>query len=298
MRVIQFLTFLFVLLLCVPFILLPLRLSIALGRGLGTIAYHVLRGRRAVTVDGIRQSIHTGSITSNASAQDIACDSFRHLGISFAEIVKVYSGKGERILSSVSVEGSENFKRAHSYGKGVLFVTGHYGNWELLGLYCAKSLKRIRVIARRQDNPFLNSFIERIRERFGNAVIYKEGALKNVLKELNSGGGVGILTDQSVLESEGLLVRFLGRPAWTMKIPIIISQKTGTPLLPTFIQRIPNGHRITFHAPFVADKETSLVEQLTYLNHFLEDHIREDPTQWLWMHRKWKRTVQESERFV
>lgn len=288
-----FLIFLLVLILCVPFMLLPLRLSMALGDALGRLAYLLLRSRRAVTVDGIRQSIATGAIESPKTAEDIARDSFCHLGISFAEIVKVYSGRGQKVMDSISIDGIENLRLALSYGKGVLFVTGHYGNWELLALYCARALRRIRVVARRQDNPFLNSFVERVREGFGNTVIYKEGALKNVLRELKSGGAVGILCDQSVIEREGVLVDFLGRPAWTMKMPIVISQKTGAPLLPTFMRRVPSGHRITFHAPFVPDREASLVNHLEHLNRFLEDQIREDPSQWLWMHRKWKRTTQK-----
>lgn len=291
-----FFTFILVLILCVPFFLLPLRLSIALGSALGRAAYILLRDRRAVTVDGIRHSIAAGTIEGTGTAEKIACDSFRHLGISFAELVKVYSGRGQKILDSISIDGFQNFRRALSHGKGVLFVTGHYGNWELLALYCAKVLIRIRVIARRQQNPFLNSFIEHVREGFGNDVIYKEGALKSVLRELSRGGAVGILCDQSVIESEGVVVPFLGRPAWTMKMPVVVSRKTGALLLPTFIQRIPGGHKITFHEPYLPDRDADVVENLTHLNHFLEKHIRADPAQWLWMHRKWKRTTETSER--
>jgi KDO2-lipid IV(A) lauroyltransferase len=93
----------------------------------------------------------------------------------------------------------------------------------------------------------------------------------------------------SVLQSEGVLVDFLCRKAWTMKAPVLFSQKTGAPLLPAFIQRTAEGHKINFHPHMFPDKDIDIEIHLEILNAYLEEHIKEDPSQWLWIHRRWKR---------
>jgi KDO2-lipid IV(A) lauroyltransferase len=273
-----------------PISLLPLSLITKLGELLGTATYHVWKSRRRIAVDNISHALHSGCLSSTETPEHIARESFRHLGTSVMELIKVYHNRGSKILDSVSIRGLENYTEALRHNKGIIFLTGHYGNWELSAIIFSLRFKPMHVVARKINNDYLNNIVEKVRSNFGNAVIYKQGALRSILSALHSGNVVGILFDQSVMENEGIIVDFLCRKAWTMKIPVVISQKTGAPLLPAFIKRSQSGHVVTIHPPFIPDKSVSLEESLLKLNNRLEEHIKEDPHQWLWIHRRWKRT--------
>ena len=288
-KVFHFLQFILVLLVTFPVSLLPLRSALSLGGLLGTCTYLIWKSRRAIALDNIRKAINHNCLSDSLSPEDVALGLFRHLGKSFVELVRVYHGRGNEVIDSVTLEGTENLQKAAAHKKGVLIVTGHYGNWELLALAFSIKVSRASVVARKQNNVYLNRVIERVRRRLGNSVIYKKGALKAIFAALKKEGIVGILYDQSVVRSEGVLVDFLCREAWTMKMPVVISQKTGSPLLPVFIRRTPDGHRITIHPPYLPCMEEDLKTHLRKLNGYIEKHIQEEPTQWLWIHRRWKR---------
>lgn len=286
----SFFQLLLVLILIIPLSLIPSRLIVLVGGILGRIAFSLWKSRREIALEGIRQSMERGCLPATDSPEKIALESFRHLGRSFAEIIKLYAHQGEKILDSVTVEGLEHYQAAAALKKGILVLTGHFGNWELLALYFSRFIAPGSVVARKQDNVYLNYLIEKVRAGYGNTVIYKKGALRNIMRELNRGKVVGILYDQSVLEREGELVNFLCRKAWTMKMPVLLSQRTGAPILPVFITGTATGHKLTIHKPFLPDHEKAIQVNLAILNAFLEQHIIKDPAQWLWIHRRWKRT--------
>lgn len=268
-----------------PFALLPVRT----GKVLGLMLYYFWRRRREIAIENLRRACSSGIITG--TPEEIIRKHFEELGQSIIEIVKIYFGRGKRILDNISFKGLENIEKAKNKGRGIIFITGHCGNWELLALATSLKITPISVVARRLDNPFLNKLIERLRSRYGNAVIYKKGALKEIIKTLRKNGSVGILIDQAVLPEEGIIVDFLGRPAWTTKMPVLIAMKTGTSILPAFIRRDGSGHIITIHDEvMLLSNRESLMENAKRLNSYIENYIREYPEQWLWIHRRWKRT--------
>ncbi|MFN3480767.1 MAG: lysophospholipid acyltransferase family protein, partial [Thermodesulfovibrionales bacterium] len=224
-----------------PFALLPLRT----GKVLGLMLYYFWRRRREIAIENVRRACSSGVITG--TPEEIVRKNFEELGQSVIEIVKIYFGRGKGILDNISFKGLENIEKAKNKGRGIIFITGHCGNWELLALATSLKLTPVSVVARRLNNPFLNNLIERLRSRYGNTVIYKKGALKEIIKTLRKNGSVGILIDQAVLPEEGIIVDFLGRPAWTTKMPVLIARKTGSPILPVFIKRNDKGQEITIY---------------------------------------------------
>jgi KDO2-lipid IV(A) lauroyltransferase len=209
------------------------------------------------------------------------------------EVIKIYYGLGKKIFDSVKIEGIDNMEIATSKGKGILFLTGHCGNWELLALVSSVKLSGLAVVARPVDNPYVNNFIENVRRKYGNRVIRKQGALKSILQTLKSNGCVGILMDQAVTREEGFVIDFLGRGAWTSKIPAIIARKTGAAVLPAFIHRTDEGHKVRI-SPEVElsrddDTEQAVREDTVKLTGYIEEYIKEHPAEWLWIHRRWKR---------
>lgn len=274
--------------LSLPVAAMPYSLSKKAGELFGLSMYLLWRSRRRIALENVREAQRKNFISPSASAERIVRDNFRHLGLSLVEVVKVYYGLGDCLVRDVSFEGMENFQKAREKGRGVLFITGHCGNWELMALAHSLESGNFGLVARPLDNPYLNRIIERIRSRFGNSVIYKKGALKSIFRTLKAGGSVGILIDQAVIADEGVIIDFLGRPAWTSRMPVALARRTGSPLLPAFIRRTGQGHTITVYPEVELTGDDA--EDTKMLSAFIEDYIRENPSQWLWMHRRWKRT--------
>ncbi|TAL26386.1 MAG: lipid A biosynthesis acyltransferase [Nitrospirae bacterium] len=272
-----------------PLAILPFKVSIKAGEMLGLLLFYLWGSRRRIAVENIEKT----AISHRELAITIARETFKNLGRSFTEIVKIYYGFGKDIIDSVEISGAENFNKARAKGKGILFLTGHCGNWELLGTAVAAKLADISIVARPINNPYINKFIVNGRQRHGNSIIAKQGALKVIIKRLREGGCVGILMDQSVLSDEGYVIDFLGRGAWTTKMPALIARKTGAAVLPVFIRRTDRGHSLKIYPEVelsnTDDKEKAVLEDTKKFSGFIEGYIKENPSEWLWIHRRWKR---------
>jgi KDO2-lipid IV(A) lauroyltransferase len=276
-----------------PLAVLPYKIASKAGEALGLLLFYAWAGRRRIAVDNIERAIHSGALSVYEPAVRIARESFRNLGKSFAEVVKIYYGFGDRLIRDVVINGSEHYREAKAKGLGVILITGHCGNWELEALAFGVKVAAASGVVRAQNNPYLNRMIERVRARYGNSVIYKKGALKSVLSCLRKDGVVGILMDQAVIPDEGFIIDFLGRGAWTTKMPALIARKTGAAVLPMFINREGATHVITIY-PEVSlrceeSSESALKEDTKRLSSYIEEYVRQHPTEWLWIHRRWKR---------
>lgn len=275
--------------LSVPLAVFPLKF----GEFLGILLFYLWGSRRKIAIENLRKSVLSHALSISETPEKIIRDNFRNLGRSLVEIVKIYYGIGSGIIDSVEFEGTENVYKAKSEGKGILFIAGHCGNWELMAVTTSAKLLPSSGVARQINNPYINKFIERVRQRYGNSVIYKKGALKAVMKVLKNNGSVGILMDQAVLSDEGYVVDFLGRGAWTTKMPALIARKTGAVVLPAFIHRTEKGHKIKIYPAVelsdTGDKEAAVLEDTKKFSGFIETYIKEHPSEWLWIHRRWKR---------
>lgn len=276
----------------------PRSQSKRIGKNIGVFLFNILHKRRSIAIDNIRQALpymqrHPSWTGEFETAEEIALATFINLGISIVEICRLYHGKGDILIDSIDVKGRDNLAAAQEKHKGVIFVGGHCGNWELMSL----SLKRLfnvnlSAIARPQNNPYLNTMVEKIRMNYGNKVIYKAAALRPILGVLKNDGAIGMLVDQAMFEDNGVLIEFLGRKAWANKAPAIIAQKTGVPLVPVFIHRAADRHTLTIHPEYTlcADRSDDGIRQdIQALSRYLEDFVCAHPADWYWVHRRWKR---------
>ena len=279
--------------LSIPLALFPLKF----GEFLGILLFYLWKSRRKIAIENLRKSISSHAISISETPEKVIRNNFRNLGRSLIEIVKIYYGIGSGIIDSVEFEGAENVYKAKSEGKGILFIAGHCGNWELMAVATSAKLLPSSGIARQINNPYINRLVERVRQRYGNSVIYKKGALKAVMKVLKNNGSVGILIDQAVLSDEGYVIDFLGRGAWTTKMPALIARKTGAVVLPAFIHRTQKGHKIKIYPAVelsdAGDKEAAVLEDTKRFSGFVERYIKEHQSEWLWIHRRWKRVGQD-----
>ena len=129
----------------------------------------------------------------------IVRSAFGHFGRLLFALLKFSTLSPGAMLARVEFEGEDRVRTAYAHGKGVLFVTGHFGFWELQAMVHALRLQPMAVLARALDNRPLNALLERIRTRTGNTVIYRQGTIRRALRLLQAGQGVGILIDQHVL---------------------------------------------------------------------------------------------------
>jgi KDO2-lipid IV(A) lauroyltransferase len=276
-----------------PFAVLPYRAALRVGVVVGLLAYVFWCSRRKIALENLRGAVERGAIVLDRDPRSVIRQNFRHLGRSFIEVLKIYYGFGDSVFKHVKVIGEDNYRQVEKKDKGVLCITAHCGNWELLAVYVSMKIAKITIVARKQDNPYLNRFIEKTREKYGNNTIYKEGALKRILSSLKKGELIGILMDQSVIRSEGFVVPFLGKNAYAMKTPAILARKTGTPVVPAFIRRTRDGHLIEIgkEIPLAVsgDSEAALLQDTINFLRPIEDFIRQYPADWFWIHRRWKR---------
>jgi len=234
-----------------------------------------------------------GTEKDEQELRTIARQSYQHLGRSLAELARVMVSSPERIMGSVKIEGLDHFLDAQKKGRGVLYLTAHLGNWELMALAHSLQGYPINVVARPVDNPLLEDLLSRLRTRGGNRVIKKGGALREVLKLLKAGETVGFLLDQNVVADQGVFVNFFGKSACTHKTLALLALKTGAVVLPAFTFRQEGGgHRVIIEPPVLleetGDMERDLVVNTQKFTALIESCIRRHPDQWLWVHRRWK----------
>ncbi|MGE5300446.1 MAG: lysophospholipid acyltransferase family protein [Acidobacteriota bacterium] len=292
-RVLWILQFLLILLVTLPVAVLPFRIALKFGECLGNQLFFFWGKRRRIAIENLRAAVARQALSIDSTPEQIIKKNFSNLGKSFAEVVKIYYGLGDHIIRDVEIIGTEHFLRAREKGRGVLVITGHCGNWELNALAVAKRLVNLNIVARPIDNPYLNWLIERTRRKYGSSVIYKRGALKRILSALKKKEIVAILMDQSVVSSEGVVAEFLGKKDYTMKTPAVIALKTGSPVLPAFIKRTNGGHVIeigeVIELDGSADAEEAVLLNTVNFSKRVEDYVRRNPAEWLWIHRRWKR---------
>ena len=229
---------------------------------------------------------------SPAERREIARRAFVHFGRLMVELLKFATLTPEEMLARVKIDGEERAVMAYSRRKGVLFVTGHFGFWELQALVHAIRIEPVGVLGRALDNPHLNRLLESIRQRTGNTVIYRKGTLRRMLRLLQDGHGVALLIDQHITSRDAIYVDFFERPAATTSAIAAFALRTGAPVVPVFALPMGRGwYRMIYEHPIdppSGNTPDAIREFTQRCTDVLEMYVRRDPHLWLWMHRRWR----------
>lgn len=227
----------------------------------------------------------------NKSAQRVTKEMFKHFVLSFLELQNLrYFIETEGL---VEIRNEEILKEEYEKGKGIILVSGHYGNWELLVSSLSSMGYPITVIMRKIYDERLNKIMINIRKEWGiESVLRGEqsslGIMKNVLK---NGRILGMLVDQDT-NVPSIFVPFFGKPAYTPKAPAQFSYRFDIPIVFSYIRRVgDNRHRIVLERieyEKTGDEERDIYEITKIINEKLERIISEYPEQWVWHHRRWK----------
>ena len=268
---------------------LPDGIVSASGSALGLMFYALDRAHRRVALTNLEQCFPNRPAHERRA---IARATFAHFGQVLLKLLTFSALSPEQMLERAEYEGDERVRLAYANGKGVLFFTGHFGFWELQALAHGVKLRPIGVLARALDNAPLNGLLERIRTKTGNTVIYRQGAVRRVLKLLGSGEGVALLIDQHMNSPDAIWVSFFRRPAATTSTLAALALRTGAAVIPVFALPLPGGrYRFIYEAPVeppVSEGPEAIREFTQRCTDVLEMHVRKHPELWLWMHRRWR----------
>jgi Kdo2-lipid IVA lauroyltransferase/acyltransferase len=269
--------------------LLPMSAVRACGGVLGHAVYFVDGFHRRIALTNLAAAFPARSA---AERRVVARAMFAHFGRLLLELIKFGMLSETQMRACIDVEGDDRVRQAYQQGRGVLYFTGHFGYWEMQAIAHPLHSPPVSVLARRLDNPYLHEMLERIRTRTGNGVIYRQGAIRKVMRELAANRGVALLIDQHLHSSDAVYVDFFNRPAATTSALAALAIRTGAPVIPVFALPMPGGrYRFIYERPVPPPKEESAdaVREFTQrCTDVLEMYVRRDPALWLWMHRRWR----------
>jgi KDO2-lipid IV(A) lauroyltransferase len=269
---------------------LPHRASRALCAVLAALSYRLWPRLRRVGLVNLRLAYPDWS---ERQRRRVLFASFQNLGrmlADFAHFPRWARANMERIIV---YDGFEHFARAREQGKGVLFLTAHFGNWELSSFAHGAYGHPLSFAVRRLDNPLLDALINRYRTLTGGRAIEKNDLAREALRVLRQGESLGILMDTNMLPSEGVFVPFFGRLACTTTGPARLARKTGAAVVLGLViwDRELGKYRLRFEPVewiHCDDPEEEVATNTARFTALIEAYVRRHPEQWLWVHRRWK----------
>jgi KDO2-lipid IV(A) lauroyltransferase len=259
------------------------------GTRLGNLGRVILRSRDRLA---IRNLAETFPEKSDAERRRIADECWRHFGREALATIRMQHVPIEEIPSYCPFVNVQLLEEAIARGRGVVLLSAHYGAWEIAGLAIMALVKNVSTVARPLDNELLERDLVRLRARTGAEVVDRKRAARVLLKTLSRKGVIILLPDQAVQPREGILVPFLGRPAWTTDAPAKMALHQASEIVFGFCIPDTAGHRLEFEEPIRIDQlgeDGKNAEALTTrINDVISRRIVERPELWLWMHDRWK----------
>jgi len=231
---------------------------------------------------------------SEAERKRILRGVFTSLGRQLAEVCQLPKYTRENVDKVVVYDGLENFEQAYSRGKGVLFLTAHFGAWELSAFAHSLHGHWLHVVMRPMDNFYLDRLIQSYRTMHGNKTVGKDDFVRGLLAAMKCGETVGILMDTNMTPPQGVFVNFFGIPACTASGLARIALRTDAAVVPGFTiwDKDLRKYRLRFDPALeltrTGDLEADIVANTQQFTRVIEDYVRKYPDQWLWVHRRWK----------
>ncbi len=274
--------------------LLPKGAGPALGRRIAPPLLRLSRRRVRLLIENLSRAFPQ---KGRDEIRRIARDSVANLGAALFEFLEVSRWSADDVRARVSYEGVENLEAARARGRGVILLSAHFGSWEMGALAAGLLGEPISSVVRPLDNPRLEAELAARRTRFGNRVIAKKEALREMLRAVRGNETVAILLDQNVMPGEAVFVPFFGRLAATTPSVALLQRKTGAAVVPVFTHPSEGGRwRLRFETPILAEEfagnDGGRTEQVRLATarytEVTEAAVREQPEAWLWLHDRWK----------
>ena len=269
---------------------LPARWAEAWGAMLGFFAGRVIRLRRRRADAHLARALHLED--DPVARTRILRGMYRHLGLCLAEFLRLPTWTRAKIDACIELDHFERLQSAIAAGRGVIVVTGHFGNWDLLACLSALLGVPLHVVTRELKGRGANRAWMQARERTGLKLHPAAGSAGALLAALRRGEVVAFVIDQHMPEKYGVPVPFFGRLASTIDAPAVLASRTGAPVLPAFLFRQGfERHRLWVGEPIAlaeGPRREAIVASTARFSAALEAVVRQHPEQWIWMHRRWK----------
>ena len=219
---------------------------------------------------------------------------FKGLGRQLAEFALFPRYRKENVSDIAIYDGFQNFAEARARGKGVLFLTAHFGGWEIGSFVHSLHGNPMNIVVRPLDNPYVDAFVDRYRTLHGNRTLGKQDFARGLLTSMKRGEVVGILMDTNMTPPQGAFVDFFGVPACTATGVARVALHTGAAVLPAFTiwDEALGKYKIRFDPALqlikTGDDEADAVANTALFTKVIESYASRYPEQWLWVHRRWK----------
>jgi Kdo2-lipid IVA lauroyltransferase/acyltransferase len=267
----------------------PLSRVFAITIAQGVYLFHI-RLRRV----GMRNLELAFPEKSTAERKRILRGVFTSLGRQLAEVCQFPKYTRENIDEVVVYDGLENYELAYARGKGVLFLTAHFGGWELSAFAHSLHGHWLHIVVRPMDNPYLDGLIQSYRTMHGNKTVGKDDFVRGLLAAMKCAETVGILMDTNMTPPQGVFVNFFGIPACTASGLARIALRTDAAVVPGFTiwDKSLGKYRLHFDLALAlirtGNLEADIIANTQLFTKVIEDYVRRYPEQWLWVHRRWK----------
>ncbi len=224
---------------------------------------------------------------NNKEKNDIISNMWKNYGMTFIEYV--YLDYFRKNNSHIKIDGENNLKKIIEQKKPVIFVSGHFANYELMSMEITRNKIKLATIYRPLNNYFLNPFMEFLRKKFvcNNQIKKGINGVRESIEYIKNGYSIALMIDQRV--SEGEKIDLFKKPALTTTLPAQLSLKYDLPIYPVFIERLKESEfRIKFLEKIRPSDFKNKIELTQKLNKVLENMIIQNPSQWIWTHNRWK----------
>ncbi len=276
----------------------PRTLEMRLGKALGRFLLFVGGSRRRIAIENIKRCLPELSPFERTA---LLKKNFEHYGILALELLHIFSPFPGHYLKYVrkivSVEGLENWQKAHKQGHGVLFMSTHLANWEIPSIIAALKGVPVTVITRQLKPAWLDKKITSLRSLAGCGSAYKDQRLTAVLKGLHNQKSICFVLDQYIAPPAGIAVKFFTAQVHTFGVFGLFSKRAKAPIVPVFQTRDEKGIIHVVLEPAINPEEIpeDPKEFTQALSLKVEGWIRKNPSQWLWVHRRFKHAIWENQ---
>ncbi|MDO8785051.1 MAG: hypothetical protein Q7J12_02425 [Syntrophales bacterium] len=277
---------------------LPFPFICRAGELIGTVLYRVLKERREIGLANLEIAFPE---KSREEREIILKRCWRNISKDMLEVVKYFVVSPDTVKERVSLIGIENLKQCFAQNRGVIALSAHYGNFPVICRMLALEGYPLAIITAKMHNRVLNPMIPAVQRKTGIEPIPVNPGHRCVAKSLlwlKKGGVLFLQIDQNPSEEAGVPVDFFGRKLPTFRGPVVMAMRTGAAILPMFITREKDDqHQIVIEKPFVlkltGNNEDDIRDSLHALSKITEDHIRQAPSFWWWIHRRFRMAIHD-----